>query len=105
MLAVAHGPRERRGGGGSARLPGGGVRTDPVVTTKFDPATPYEWGVQVAWELDNATLLTYDGDGHTACTSGPGCIDKAVEEYFLSGTMPAEGTGCSAEGRSEGTGA
>lgn len=65
-----------------------------VVSTKYDPATPYEWGVQVADELDSATLLTYDGDGHTAYTSGSSCIDDAVDAYYLNGTMPAEGTVC-----------
>ena len=68
-----------------------------VVSTKYDPATPYEWGVQVADELDNATLLSYDGDGHTAYTTGSSCIDDAVDAYFLDGTMPAEGTVCVAD--------
>ena len=76
-----------------------------VVTTKYDPATPYEWGVQVADELDNATLLTYDGDGHTAYTSGSRCIDKAVDAYLLDGTLPAEGTVCQPDAGSGGTGA
>ena len=67
-----------------------------VVSTQYDPATPYEWGVQVADELENATLLSYDGDGHTAYTSGSSCIDDAVDAYFLDGTMPAEGTVCMA---------
>ena len=70
-----------------------------VVTTRYDPATPYEWGVQVAGELDNATLLTFDGDGHTAYTSGSSCIDRAVDAYFLEGTLPAEGTVCQPDWR------
>ena len=65
-----------------------------VVSTQYDPATPYEWGVQVADELENATLLSFDGDGHTAYTSGSTCIDGAVDAYFLDGTLPAEGTVC-----------
>ncbi len=65
-----------------------------VVSTKYDPATPYEWGVQVAGELDTATLLSYDGDGHLAYMSGSTCIDRAVDAYFLEGTLPAEGTVC-----------
>ena len=76
-----------------------------VVTTRYDPATPYEWGVQVASELDNATLLTYDGDGHTAYTSGSSCIDNAVDAYFLDGTLPIEGTVCQRDPDSGGTGA
>lgn len=65
-----------------------------VVSTKYDPATPYEWGVQVADELDNSTLLSYDGDGHLAYMSGSTCIDRAVDAYFLEGVLPAEGTVC-----------
>ncbi|MCU0302330.1 MAG: alpha/beta hydrolase [Candidatus Nanopelagicales bacterium] len=65
-----------------------------VVSTTYDMATPHEWGVQVAGELDNATLLTYDGDGHTAYTSGSRCIDAAVDAYLLRGELPAEGTVC-----------
>ena len=53
--------------------------------------------MQVADELDNATLLSYDGDGHTAYTSGSSCIDDAVDAYFLDGAMPAEGTVCVAD--------
>ena len=68
-----------------------------VVSTKYDPATPYDWGVQVADELDNASLLSFDGDGHTAYTSGSSCIDDAVDAYFLDGTLPAEGTVCVAD--------
>jgi len=73
-----------------------------VVSTKYDPATPYEWGEQVAGELDNATLLTYDGDGHTGYTSGSRCIDEAVDTFFLSGVQPAEGTVCQPDDASPG---
>ena len=75
-----------------------------VVSTKYDPATPYEWGVQVAQELDNATLLTFDGDGHTGYTSGSTCIDTAVDAYFLDGTLPAQGTVCQPDAGRGGTG-
>ncbi len=76
------------------------VGSDPilVVSTRYDPATPYEWGVQVADELDNARLLTYDGDGHTAYKSGSSCVDQAVDQYFIDGTLPDEGTECPAGG-------
>jgi pimeloyl-ACP methyl ester carboxylesterase len=65
-----------------------------VVSGLHDPATPYQWGVQVAKELDNATLLTYSGDGHTAYHRGSTCIDTAVDSYLIRGTMPAKGTQC-----------
>ena len=75
-----------------------------VVSTTYDPATPHEWGVQVAGELDNAVLLTYDGDGHTAYTSGSSCIDRAVDAYLIDGTLPPEGTVCRADDAGDGTG-
>jgi pimeloyl-ACP methyl ester carboxylesterase len=80
--------------------------SDPilVVSTKYDPATPYQWGVDVAEQLDNATLLSFDGDGHTAYTSGSSCIDNAVDAYLINGTLPAEGTVCRVDGAGGGTG-
>lgn len=66
-----------------------------VVSTKHDPATPYDWGVQVAQTLENATLLTYDAYGHTAYMEGSECIDRNVDAFLLRGTMPTEGTVCS----------
>lgn len=65
-----------------------------VVSTRYDTATPYEWGVQVAEELDSAALLTYEADGHTAYFSGSRCIDAAVDDYVLNGTLPADGASC-----------
>ncbi len=65
-----------------------------VVSSVHDPATPYEWGVRVAEQLADATLLTYEGQGHTAYTSGSSCIQEAVDDYLLDGTMPADGTRC-----------
>ncbi len=72
--------------------------SDPilVVSTRFDTATPYEWGVQVAAELENATLLTYEGDGHTAYSTESTCIDDAVDAYLLDGVLPPDGASCEA---------
>lgn len=65
-----------------------------VVSTTHDPATPYAWGEILADELDDATLLTYDGIGHTAYQRGSACVDAAVDEYLVSGALPADGTVC-----------
>ncbi len=65
-----------------------------VVSTKYDPATPYEWGVKVADQLESAALLSYDGDGHTAYVTGSQCIDILVDAYLLEGALPAVGTVC-----------
>jgi pimeloyl-ACP methyl ester carboxylesterase len=65
-----------------------------VVGTIRDPATPYAWAQGLASQLASATLLTYDGDGHTAYRRGSTCIDGAVDAYFLQGTTPAAGLRC-----------
>jgi hypothetical protein len=65
-----------------------------VVGTIRDPATPYAWAQGLASELASASLLTYDGDGHTAYRRGSTCIDGAVDAYFLRGTMPTAGLRC-----------
>jgi pimeloyl-ACP methyl ester carboxylesterase len=65
-----------------------------VVGTTGDPATPYEWAQGLASQLSSATLLTWNGDVHTAYNRGNTCVDNAVERYLLSGTPPAKGTRC-----------
>ena len=66
-----------------------------VVGTTRDPATPYKWAESLADQLSSGTLLTYEGDGHTAYGRGSDCIDTAINTYLLEGTPPAEGKKCS----------
>jgi pimeloyl-ACP methyl ester carboxylesterase len=66
-----------------------------VVSTRKDPATPYQWGTLLADELDNATLVTYEGVGHTAYREGSDCVDDAVDRYLLKGTVPEKDLVCS----------
>ncbi len=66
-----------------------------VVSTRKDPATPYQWGTLLADELDNATLVTYEGVGHTAYGEGSSCVDDAVDRYLLKGTVPKQDLVCS----------
>jgi pimeloyl-ACP methyl ester carboxylesterase len=65
-----------------------------VIGTTGDPATPYKWAVELTEQLESATLLTYDGDGHTAYGRSNSCISDAVDAYLLDGTVPAEGLVC-----------
>jgi pimeloyl-ACP methyl ester carboxylesterase len=65
-----------------------------VVGTTGDPATPYEWAVNLADQLESATLLTWEGEGHTAYGRGGACVSDVVETYLLSGELPAEDTTC-----------
>lgn len=65
-----------------------------VIGTTRDPATPYEWAVRLRDELDNASLITYNGDGHTAYAHSNSCVDDAVDTYYIDGTVPKDGLRC-----------
>ncbi|MFZ4299557.1 alpha/beta hydrolase [Streptomyces cinereoruber] len=66
-----------------------------VVGTTRDPATPYKWAESLAAQLSSGTLLTYEGDGHTAYGRGSDCVDTAINTYLLEGTPPQDGKRCS----------
>ena len=65
-----------------------------VVGTTRDPATPYEWSVALADQLESGVLLTRDGDGHTGYNVGNECVDEVVEAYLVDGTVPEDGQRC-----------
>lgn len=65
-----------------------------VIGTTNDPATPYAWAESLAKTLSSGTLLTYEGEGHTAYGSSNDCVANAVDTYLLTGEVPAEGTRC-----------
>lgn len=65
-----------------------------VLGTTRDPATPYEWAQALAEQLESGVLVTRDGDGHTAYTSGDHCITDAVDAYLADGTVPEDGLTC-----------
>lgn len=67
-----------------------------VVGTTGDPATPYEWAVSLAKQLQSARLLTWEGEGHTAYGRGGPCVSNAVENYLLTGELPADDVRCGA---------
>lgn len=65
-----------------------------VVGTTGDPATPYEWSVSLAGQLEEGHLLTFDGWGHTAYGRSNACVGDAVDDYLLTGALPADGATC-----------
>jgi len=65
-----------------------------VVGTTGDPATPYEWSQALADQLDSASLVTFEGHGHTAYGRSNECISDAVESYLIKGIVPAHGVTC-----------
>jgi pimeloyl-ACP methyl ester carboxylesterase len=69
---------------------------DPIVVigTTGDPATPYEWAEALSSQLDSAVMVTWEGQGHTAYGRAGECIEDAVDDYFIDGTVPEDGTRC-----------
>ena len=65
-----------------------------VLGTTRDPATPYEWAKALADQLGSAVLVSRQGDGHTAYTSGNSCIRDAVDAYLVDGKVPKNGLLC-----------
>lgn len=65
-----------------------------VVGTTGDPATPYEWAVSLADQLDSGVLVSYDGEGHTAYNKSNQCVADAVERYLIDGVVPESDPRC-----------
>ncbi len=64
-----------------------------IIGTTHDPATPLKWSESLADRL-GATLLTYDGEGHTAYGRSNQCIIDAVDGFLVDGEMPVSGKQC-----------
>ena len=65
-----------------------------VIGTTNDPATPYVWAENLSEQLDSGHLVTFTGEGHTAYNKSNSCVNSAVDEYLLKGTVPAEDPMC-----------
>ncbi|HEY0259218.1 MAG TPA: alpha/beta hydrolase [Lacisediminihabitans sp.] len=65
-----------------------------VVGTTNDPATPYVWAKNLAKELTNGHLVTYTGEGHTAYNKSNSCVNNAVDNFFIKGTVPSRDPRC-----------
>jgi pimeloyl-ACP methyl ester carboxylesterase len=65
-----------------------------VVGTTGDPATPYIWAKAVAKQLHNGHLVTYHGDGHTAYNKSNSCVNDAVDNFLINGTVPKKNLSC-----------
>lgn len=75
-------------------IDGKGAPPIVVIGTTRDPATPYEEAVALADQLSSGVLVSRDGDGHTAYNKDNDCIDTAVEDYLIEGTVPDHGLEC-----------
>jgi pimeloyl-ACP methyl ester carboxylesterase len=76
--------------------PVAGEGADPIllIGTAGDPATPYESAVEVADQLESGVLISYNGDDHIAYDEGDACVNTLVDDYLLTGEVPAEDPRC-----------
>ena len=65
-----------------------------VIGTTGDPATPVEWASSLRKQLGQASLLTWQGEGHTAYGRSNDCVGNAVDGYLVDGKTPADNTVC-----------
>ncbi|MEJ3743630.1 alpha/beta hydrolase [Actinomycetes bacterium KLBMP 9797] len=66
-----------------------------VVGTTGDPATPYEQTAKLASMLGVGTVLTWEGEGHTAYPQTE-CVRDAVDGYLINLRTPPVGQRCPA---------
>ena len=66
-----------------------------VIGTRGDPATPYENAPAMVDRLQDAALLTWEGDGHTAFPKTD-CVNAAVTSYLVDLEVPEDGMSCPA---------
>lgn len=83
-----------KGGEGPRTISAKGSGPIVVVGTTRDPATPYEWSVRLRDQLANASLITFNGDGHTAYMRSNSCVNDAIDGYYVQGTVPKDGLKC-----------
>ncbi len=78
-----------------ARGPVTAAGADPilVIGTTGDPATPYQWSVALAEQLESGVMVSFKGEGHTAYGKSS-CVNRVVEEYFLKGKVPSADPMC-----------
>lgn len=65
-----------------------------VIGTTGDPATPYQWAVNLAGTLESGVLVTYNGEGHTAYNRSNDCVLDAVDSYMIKGIVPSADPQC-----------
>lgn len=75
--------------------PADGAAPILVIGTTGDPATPYQWSVEMAEVLSSGVLYTVEADGHTAFLS-VSCVDDVVIGYLVDLELPGANSGCAA---------
>ncbi|KAJ7259682.1 TAP-like protein-domain-containing protein, partial [Mycena rebaudengoi] len=68
-----------------------------VIGNTADPVTPLFWANKTAAAFPHSVLLTQDTPGHTSMSAKSSCTSMHMRRYFQNGTLPEEGTVCSAD--------
>ncbi|NND74986.1 MAG: alpha/beta fold hydrolase [Ilumatobacter sp.] len=68
--------------------PAAGAPPIVVIGTTGDPATPFEWSVELAESLSSGVLYTVEAEGHTAYGSVD-CVQAAIDAYLIDLTIPS----------------
>ena len=74
-------------------IDGDGAPPIVVIGTTGDPATPYEYAVDMADRLKSGVLVTYRGEGHLAFGSSE-CVNRLVIDYLVRDQVPPDRTRC-----------
>ena len=74
-------------------IDGDGAPPIVVIGTTGDPATPYEYAVDMANRLKSGVLVSYRGEGHLAFGSSE-CVKRLVIDYLVRDRVPPDKTRC-----------
>jgi pimeloyl-ACP methyl ester carboxylesterase len=65
-----------------------------LLNSRHDPATGYNWALEVARQLGrHGVLVTYEGAGHGSYPLSA-CMRRIADDYLISRTVPPQGTSC-----------
>lgn len=68
-----------------------------LISTRYDPNTPFANGPRLQHLLGNAVLLTHDGYGHTSTADLSTCVERTERQYLVSLIVPKAGSVCSSD--------
>lgn len=76
--------------------PIGGNTSFPLlfIGNTADPVTPLAHAKKISSRFPGSRVLIQDSPGHTSITAPSNCTMALVKEYFMSGSLPPEGTVC-----------
>ena len=68
-----------------------------LISTRYDPNTPFANGRRLQRFLGNAVLLTHDGYGHISTADPSVCVERAERRYLIGLIVPKRSSVCSSD--------